>query len=178
MRALAVITALLLVGCAFWRAPEKKEKKAAAPQVQQVPAAALSKALTSPMPAPEAVKAALDATEKVSKVVVSERKADSEQATNAETVKTVTTVAAIGLAVSLLAFFFGSYVGITKLAAVSSSILCLSVAVAAPAILQALVTHTAQIVIISCFGILGVSVAVSVGWVALDKAIDYARRSR
>lgn len=183
MRTLAVITAVLLAGCAFWRKPEKQEvEKPAVVEAQKVATEALATALKQPSPEPgippAAVATALKAMAAVNKVAIDTSNAKSAQLSNSETVNTVTRVAAIGLAVSFLAFLFGHYVGIGKLAAAASSALCLSVAVAAPAILQALGTEAAQLVIISCFAILGLSATLSLGWVAVDKALDYARRSR
>jgi hypothetical protein len=181
MRALAVIAAVLLAGCAFWRKPEGQvAEKPATAQAQKVATDALDRALQPQPtgPATQAVATALSAMASVSKVAIRESNAKSEQLTNAQTINTVTRVAAIGLALSFLAFFFGSYVGINRLAAVASSALCLSVAVAAPAILQALGTDAAQLVIISCFAILGLSATLSLGWLVVDKAMDYARKSK
>jgi hypothetical protein len=180
MRALAVITAVLLTGCAFFRGePEQEAEKPATVQAQQVATQALDRAL-QPQEGKSTVAVAtvIKAIEGINQVAIAESNAKAAQLSNAETVNTVTRVAAVGLALSFLAFFFGHYVGIGKLASVASSALCLSVAVAAPAILQALGTNAAQLVIISCFAILGLSAALSVAWLAVDKALDYARRSR
>lgn len=180
MRAAAVITAVLLAGCAcFEREPGQTADKPATTQAQQVAAQALDRALTpgDGKPAP-AVSTVIRAIEGINQVAIEESNAKAAQLTNAETINRVTRVAAIGLALSFLAFFFGHYVGIGKLASIASSALCLSVAVAAPAILQALGTEAAQLVIISCFAILGLSAALSVAWLAIDKALDYAKRSK
>ena len=183
MRLWAVIL-LALTGC--WSTSDDREVRVAEVAVeptvatskaQAVATKALDKALEKPADS-AALATVLKAIDGVSKVAIQEGKAKSAQLDVANTVNQVTKVAAVGLALSFLAFLFGSYVGIHKLAAVASAALCLSVAVAAPALLQALGTSAAQWVILSCFGILAVSAAVSLAWLAIDKARDMARRSR
>lgn len=182
MRFWAVI-ALALAGCASDPEPQRELKPAevavepttGTAAAQAVTTKALDKALAKPGVSAEA---AINAIISVSKVAIEEGRARSVQLTNEKAVSNVTKVAAIGLGLSFLAFVFGSYVGISKLASVASAGLCLGVAVSAPALLEALGTQAAQWIIVSCFGVLLISAAVSLAWLAIDKARDMARKSR
>jgi hypothetical protein len=173
--------ALALVGCASSSKTQREikpaevavEPTAGTAAAQSVTTKALDNALGK-----TTVDVALKAMATVSKVAIEEGRAKSVQLTNEKAVSNVTKVAAIGLGISFLAFVFGSYVGISKLASAASAGLCLGVAVSAPALLEALGTQAAQWIIVSCFGVLFMSIAVSIAWLAVDKARDMARRSR